>query len=232
MDVHNIVEDLVKRFLNDILNEKKDICKCEQCRLDMACYILNKTKPMYVVSSRGIIHSENNKRESNQADIDILSLVKEAVDVISRTPRHTDDSIEEQQLIQSSTPQDKHIFVFPAIVGRIIDSDTLNPISNATVFLYQSNSEIPVTMFNHRWENPIQLLPKMDGTFSFWPKPEKATNNGIQKSFQMNIEIKWNNNSSLRKFFEITSISSENSGEVNLSDRVYRLDDIYVSPED
>ncbi|MCG8483767.1 MAG: late competence development ComFB family protein [Clostridia bacterium] len=29
-----------------------------QCKLDVACYVLNNTKPRYSVSSRGIVHHE------------------------------------------------------------------------------------------------------------------------------------------------------------------------------
>lgn len=232
MEVHNLVEDIVKKFLDDILNEKNDICKCEQCRLDMLCYVLNKTKPMYVVSSRGIIHSENNKRESSQINIDILSLVKEAIDVISKTPRHKDENIDSNSGEHSSIAHEKHLFSFPAIVGRIIDSNTLENIKDVEVYLYQGNSGNPVKMFNQRWSNPIRLNEKMDGTFSFWPIPEKAQKNGIQKEFDFNIEIRGSANSVMRKFFEITVISCENKGEYNPGERVYRLDDIFFNPED
>ncbi len=35
MVIHNLMEDIVKETLEDILKEKKDICQCEQCKMDM-----------------------------------------------------------------------------------------------------------------------------------------------------------------------------------------------------
>ena len=35
MDLHNLMEDVILQYLDEILSQKDDICKCEQCRLDM-----------------------------------------------------------------------------------------------------------------------------------------------------------------------------------------------------
>lgn len=232
MDVHNLMEDVVIKCLNEILDLKSDVCKCEQCKLDMVCYILNKTKPMYVVSSRGIIHSQNERRENNQADIDIYSLVKEAIDIISRTPRHTYEKIDQETKFAPRLSDDKFIFIFPAIVGRVMDSTTFDPASGIEVYIYQGNSDTPLSMYNNRWTNPVELVKAMDGTFTFWPCPQKADKPGIQKVFQMNIEIRKDKVTSMRKFFEITLVSTINQSGVNPGDRLYRLDDIYLTPED
>ncbi|HOV14189.1 MAG TPA: late competence development ComFB family protein, partial [Spirochaetota bacterium] len=93
MDLHNLMEDVILQYLDEVLSLKKEeICKCEQCRLDMACYALNKIKPMYVVSSRGVIHTENKRRLNYQNEIDTYSIVTEAVDVVSKTRRHENSS--------------------------------------------------------------------------------------------------------------------------------------------
>jgi len=62
MEIHNTMEDVVLQYLDEIIELKQNICKCNNCRMDMACYALNKVKPMYVASARGIIHTENKKR--------------------------------------------------------------------------------------------------------------------------------------------------------------------------
>lgn len=88
MEIHNIMEDVVIQYLEEILSLKDNICKCNQCKKDMICFSLNRIKPMYVSSSRGIIHTEINKREELQDEIDIYATVSEAIDVVSKTIRH------------------------------------------------------------------------------------------------------------------------------------------------
>ena len=91
MNIHNTMEDIVLKYLNDILAEKEDTCTCEQCKLDMVSYALNRVRPMYVVSSRGIIHTENKKKKRIQEEIDVYSMVAEAIEVVSNARRHDID---------------------------------------------------------------------------------------------------------------------------------------------
>ncbi len=46
MNVHNLMENIVIETVNDIFEDKKkegfDMAECLQCRLDVACYVLNR----------------------------------------------------------------------------------------------------------------------------------------------------------------------------------------------
>ena len=58
MDVHNTVEDIVITRVDEIfktLDEEgnKKFCTCNQCRLDVICYVLNRLRPHYIVSHKG-----------------------------------------------------------------------------------------------------------------------------------------------------------------------------------
>ncbi len=228
MEIHNLMEDVVDNILNDTLKEMKDICKCHQCWLDMKCYALNKLKPMYVVSSRGIIHSQNNKRSDSQIDIDVYSVVMEAINVVSKTRRHDETSIVEERIDFLKSYKDSFYFVFPSIIGRIIDSSTLTPVSGASVKLVCQSDMSPAVMINDRWANPLQIVKQMNGSFNFWPSPVKASKKGIQKTFDFIIQLDTEGYSVASKYFEITLVSIENSDIVLSTKNFYQLDDIYM----
>ena len=138
MYIHNNVEDLVSKYLDEILTSKDNICKCDQCKTDMACYALNRVKPMYVVSSRGIIHTENKRREDRQDEIDVFTTVSEAVDIVSNTRRHEVASdykydIDENKIKIEDKIKHGCFFNFPQLIGRIFDSSNLAPVYDAEV---------------------------------------------------------------------------------------------------
>jgi competence protein ComFB len=69
MEIHNTTEDMVLSIVHDIFDaiEKEGKpdrpCTCYQCRLDTACYVLNRISPKYVVSSRGVARAESDTME-------------------------------------------------------------------------------------------------------------------------------------------------------------------------
>ena len=230
MEIHNLIEDVVIRFLDEVLEEKDDICKCHQCKLDMACFALNKIRPMYVVSSRGIIHSEAEKRESNQKDIDVMSVVIEAVNVVSKTRRHG-ETIKRDLPEQSNHDKNGFYFNFPHIIGRVIDTESFMPASDLEIYLHYDTGTEPVKMMNSRWKNPVSIVEQMAGTFTFWPSSIKAEKKGIQKDFQLNIELKKEGYDTIRKYFEIRLISDNSVPDFTFNNNVFHLDDIFLYKE-
>ena len=83
----NIMEDDVEYQLNQILPTMTDICSCEDCRLDMATYALNRLKPNYVRSDTGALFHKVNT-SSTQAKTEILTAVVTAINVIGAHPHH------------------------------------------------------------------------------------------------------------------------------------------------
>jgi len=228
------MEDVILQYLDEILSQKEDICKCEQCRLDMACYALNKVKPMYVVSSRGVVHTENRKRLDYQNDIDTFSIVAEGVDIVSKTKRHGGAFSEKSSVEKTDNDieqiQGDFFFNFPQIIGRILDSDAVDVIDTASITLnYGTNDDVAV-MFNDRWANPLSLVSQMQGVFSFWIVPKISKKNGYKETFQFNIKIEKEGYETIRKFFEIEVVSS-NFVNKYVNDNSYYLEDIYLFPE-
>jgi competence protein ComFB len=85
--LRNIMEDDVENQLNILLPTMPNICSCEECRLDMATYALNRLKPNYVRSNAGALFHKLNT-SSTQAKTEILTTVLNAINVIGSHPHH------------------------------------------------------------------------------------------------------------------------------------------------
>ncbi len=234
MYFHNTIEDIVLKYLNDVLSEKNNICKCKQCFNDMACYVLNRIKPMYVVSSRGIIHTENKRREDRQDEIDVYTTISEAIEVVSGTRRHEVNSdyevkTEKFDINPGEKLPNEYYYNFPQLVGRVFDSSNLAPIFDAEVILYDKMSENRIIMYNNQWTNPVELVPQMEGTFTFWPAPVPSTKSHIQKDFYMNISVIKKGYEPIIKFFYIRLVSSKELRNFITKEHIFYIDDIFIN---
>ena len=86
----NIIENIIKDRVIDILDEElqlydKEVCKCEECIIDMVCYALNRLKPNYSASLYGSLYS--NADADNKSD-NIRSMVLEAIEFVSSNASH------------------------------------------------------------------------------------------------------------------------------------------------
>jgi len=235
MALHNYIEDVVDQYIEEILSAKPDICKCLQCKEDMACYALNKVKPMYVVSSRGIIHTQNNKRLNYQDEIDVYSVVSEAVNVVSKIKRHDDLHFQKLEVALEEKPShcsmDGCFYNFPQIVGRILDSETLTPVDEADISIHDIKSDALIKMFNEKWKNPLKIVSQMEGVFSFWPSPLGSDKVSIQKDFQFSLKISKKGYESIGRFIEVRLISSSEMNIFVTTENIHIIEDIYLYPE-
>lgn len=87
MELVNYTLIWVWEALEEVLASKENICKCEQCKYDMACMAVNRLKPNYVVNTHGRVYAKI-KMLSHQNRTDILTEVVKAVDKVSRNPHH------------------------------------------------------------------------------------------------------------------------------------------------
>lgn len=85
--LRNITEEDVEEQLNRLLPTMPNICSCDQCRLDMATYALNRLRPNYVRSDKGALFHKVNT-SSHQAKTEILATVVNAINIISSKPSH------------------------------------------------------------------------------------------------------------------------------------------------
>lgn len=87
MSYRNYMEQIVQEGLNQLLNERTDICTCEQCKTEMITYALNNLPPKYVSSHKGEIYTKVDEMNT-QLNADILKVLVKAVNQISENPRH------------------------------------------------------------------------------------------------------------------------------------------------
>ncbi|MCH5263565.1 MAG: late competence development ComFB family protein [Lachnospiraceae bacterium] len=83
----NVMEEAVEYQLNKVLSTMPGVCSCEKCRLDMASFALNRLHPQYVRTDTGALFQKLNN-SSQQAEVEVLTAVMSAIDIISQHPKH------------------------------------------------------------------------------------------------------------------------------------------------
>ena len=207
MNVHNMMEEIITKHINDLYDNIKSAnsawltCDCKNCRLDTISYVLNRIPPKYVVSGRGVTHSAEILK-NNQLLADINALGLDGIRIISSTKRpfHTLPR-EECEPIKSETPS----FNFPTFSGTILDGNTFEPVSGATITLKENGN--PVSMIDMTWANPTTTYFSTKGTFTFWAKPLPAETIGISKQFNFKLDIEADGYENTSYNFEVPIIS-------------------------
>lgn len=83
----NIMEDAVEYQLNKLLPTMPEVCSCENCKLDMMSYALNRLSPQYVRTDTGALFQKLSNYQP-QAEIEILTTVMNAINKIGSHPQH------------------------------------------------------------------------------------------------------------------------------------------------
>lgn len=78
-----VLDKLEKNLQKD---EFKEVCKCQDCILDMAAYALNNTRPLYRVSLMGTLYAHTIDDTDYARDVE--KTVLEAIRKISANPAH------------------------------------------------------------------------------------------------------------------------------------------------
>jgi competence protein ComFB len=231
MDVRNVMEDAVKVVVEELFeleNKEKRLgfCTCDQCRLDVECYVLNRVKPEYIVSSRGLAYSELEGLDKVQRRADLISLVKEGWGKVSHAPRQTSDHAGPRVVdAEHAGP----FYNFPTIMGRVFDGRTFAPLGEGLVRLFGGGVE--VEMVDPNWQNPFVLAGATGGTFIFWPKPLPAGHSEEEKTFAFEIKIEVPGLEVLSHYVEM-NLSPERAARLDFSlQRVHKIPDLYLFPE-
>ncbi len=233
MQVYNIMEELVLETVNEVFEEKGEqgfpLAECEQCRLDVACYALNRLQPEYLISGRGVVHVENELRQNFQKRADIAALVNEGIRIITKTQRpYYEDSA-------AAAPEEKiesrkgSFFNFPAILGTILNGKTFEPAENMDVFLYQDGSL--VSMIDRSWPNPYFVVRSTRGSFSFWPKPVKASRKGEHRTFSFEIHAEQEGCQPIRHFLELHLAAVDEYCTTFSMERSEKIGNLYIFPK-
>jgi competence protein ComFB len=230
MEIHNIVEDLVDSVVKDIFQtEAKDgrlgFCTCPQCRLDVACYVLNKLSPEYIVSGRGVVYASKDYQGKIQKQADAITLANEAWRRIDQSRRpHFEHRAAKRHLDFPQPP----VFNFPTIIGRLFNGLTFAPMDGVEVSLFRDGAE--ARMMDANWQNPCLLFSRTGGTYIFWPYPEGADSAGESRVFEFELRARAEGFTELEHFFSLR-VSCEDSIQDQFSlQRQFILPDLTVFP--
>ena len=235
MELHNIIEDLVIPRVTDIFDsiEKSGnpdkLCTCEQCRLGTACYVLNRTAPFYLVSSRGAVRTQIENIDRQQKDADITALIYEGVKRVNHNHRPpASDSSSEMEKI----PLDKPVYNIPTITGRLFDGNNFAPIVGVKMELYHNGALI--AMKGPNWHNPLHLVSNTEGTYSFWPVPVPAEKAGDHAAFEYTLkaetEAEGEQYEPLIHVFKVPVISELQTATPFSLERTFKLPDLFMFP--
>lgn len=189
MNIHNIMEEYVSSTVNELYDTLKAEkinwlnCDCETCRLDTICYVLNRIKPRYIVSERGVLHNSIDLNDI-QFKADMNKLALEGIRLINGSQRkfHNKDSVSEM-MKTAVNPS----FNLPLLIGQVYDGTTFEPLEGVKITIKKGNEL--VEMFDSTWSNPAETFKATNGAYSFWPKPVDG-NEGDTRDFSFVLEFK------------------------------------------
>ena len=232
MELHNTVEDIVISRVDEIFAEigkegqGSKLCTCSQCRMDIICYALNRMKPQYIVSNRGVSRVQLESIEHQQLVADISTLVNDGFKQVNhyQRPYFSHAPGEEKPGAGICDP----VYNVPTIMGRIFNGNNFAPLSGVDVELLW-NGKL-VSMKDGNWQNPYRIVPHTEGNYSFWPTADAASGPGKHKIFEYNLRVTAEGFETLIHFFKIP-VSSEiqTAGSFTL-ERTFKLPDLYMFP--
>jgi competence protein ComFB len=231
MGIHNITEDIVFSKMEEIFDSiSKEgnpdrLCLCYQCRMDTACYVLNRVEPRYIISNRGVARAEQENLERQQKDVDVVSLIYEGLKRVNHNQR---PNIIHERNSAASAISNTPVFNIPTIVGRLFNGVNFAPLSNVKIELYHNGELVP--MKDNNWQNPYYIVPNTEGTFTFWPVSIPAQAVDIHKIFEYSVKIETPDFEPLNHFFKIPMISEIQSAASFSLGRIFKLPDLYMFP--
>jgi competence protein ComFB len=232
MELHNTIEDIVIPRVEEIYNsiEKngnaEKICTCNQCRMDAACYVLNRTTPYYIVSNRGAARIHQETIESPQFSAEIASLIHEGIMRVHHNQRPNTEHPPSSGL--DASLKHRPTYFIPAITGRIFDGVNFSPISGINVELFY-NGTLAV-MKDHNWQNPLRLVSQTEGTFSFWPVPVPAEKIDEETLFEYSVHAAAEGYEPLNRVFRIPVVSGLVTTLSFTLEKSFKLPDLFMFP--
>lgn len=229
MIIHNVMEDLIYNEVNKMFDEAEKnkekwfTCSCMQCRLDTMCYVLNRVKPRYIKSGRGLAHFlKLEESEKNQIMTDITTLIIEGMHKVLATRRPHKEII-------TAKSANAPAFNFPTISGKILNGSNFKPMDNVIVTLKLENDIVP--QINILWDNPYKISDKTPGIFTFCPQSIPAIEAGKIKKFVFLITAEKEGFEPSRISFELELTSEEQEKSPLNSSYFYDIKDLFLFAE-
>lgn len=233
MEIHNLMEDKVLQILHEVCDAeektpKNNYCTSEQCRLDAACYVLNRIPQRYVTSGRGFAYLESDFNDNFQLQVDIVALVHEGLRRVSSIRRNFYASPSEKDAL-SQIPSGIY-FSFPLIKGRIINGINFEPVVGVDIHFKHEGQRLQ--MIDSRWPNPYSVVGNTPGTYLFWPRPIPAATVGEERLYEFEIYVEHQDFEPFRHYFTISIRSEELRLRSALKpSREFIVQDLFIIPK-
>lgn len=85
--VTNVIESMVWKVLDTILEREPDICCCDKCRSDIAAYALNRLNPQYAATEKGEVLIKTGFLDQG-INVALLVALTEAMEIVRSNPHH------------------------------------------------------------------------------------------------------------------------------------------------
>jgi len=228
MEIKNLMEEAVlstveELFAQEIASPKLGYCTCGQCKLDVACYVLNRIKPEYIISSRGLAYSERDFMVNVQKRADIITYAQEGWSKVAHRPRGTADHGAAQ--LVTNLPEGP-AFNLPTIMGRVFNGLNFEPIAQGQVVLFLEGSPAPMVELN--WSNPFILAQATAGTFIFWVCPQAASQVGEKRTFTLEARAMVPGLDETSHFFELEVVAEKEAKGDFSHHGVHKLPDLLL----
>lgn len=213
----NLMEDRVTKLADSYLKEK-NIPVNSNMRMDIIVYTLNRIKPQYVTSARGVLHSVFDK-DSVQINADILSIIADACDIVKRR---------QKDLLLDSIPsieESGNYLVYPSILGNVYCANNFERVTDALIYIYNNNKLLEG--YGTNFPNPAIVSKHVPGKFMFCFLPEKTENkNEVKITLDMVVES--NNHSKYKRSLSFKILPNYyNAGDIPLFS-IEEVDDILL----
>ena len=124
----NLMEQKVSK-LADAYLQKKNIPVNSNMRIDIIAYTLNRVKPEYVTSARGVLYSYKDPIEDNK---EVLNIISQACEVV--TKRRESNASDTIPVIEESG----YYITYPSIMGNLFASNNTDRIESAKVYMFSN----------------------------------------------------------------------------------------------
>ena len=91
MEFKNYMEDVVFMLIDEVLNNRDDVCQCKRCRHDICAKTLNQLYPKYVVSDVGHTYTKFETLKT-QTRAQVLVELLHSVEAVKNFPRHNNNN--------------------------------------------------------------------------------------------------------------------------------------------
>ncbi len=230
MKIHNLMEEIVIDKIDEIIREYKDrklgkdLPTAEKYKFDVACYVLNRIEPIYVVSGRGLAYLDADYIDQLQKNADLVTFIHQGIERVMNVQRpYYDKKIKKDELDLEGS-----FFNFPIIKGRIFNSRNFGPLAGIRIELNLKGKLMK--MIEDTWQNPYTIPEKTAGKFLFLPYPIEAEKVGEKRVFDLEIVAGYEGFEELRHYFSIELQAEDGVINYFRVNKVYEIKDLYLVP--